>query len=129
MQIPLNQSQPKRPPLELVSIKLYSTGLKKIFTNHFYKSMNHNFGVEMKIRNNTTKLQIVKIGGCINDENGKLIIKWNPTNKKISPNNSITQDFYVKENSFNGMKEGKYIVQFWINDKKVQNEHFTVTYK
>lgn len=91
--------------------------------------MNHNFGVEMKIRNNTTKLQIVKIGGCINDENGKLIIKWNPTNKKISPNNSITQDFYVKENSFNGMKEGKYIVQFWINDKKVQNEHFTVTYK
>lgn len=129
MQIPLNQSQPKHPPLELVSIKLYSTGLKKVFTNHFYKSMNHNFGVEMVIRNNTTKMQVVKIGGCINDENGKLITKWNPINKKISPNNSITQDFYVKEYIFTGMKIGKYIVQFWINDKKVQNEHFTITYK
>lgn len=129
MQIPLNQSRPKRPPLELVSIKLYSTGLKKVFTNHFYKSMNHNFGVEMIIRNNTTKLQIVKIGGCINDDKGNLIIKWNPTNKKVVPNSSCKQDFYVKESGFSKMKDGKYIIQFWINDKKVQNEHFTITYK
>lgn len=58
MQIPLNQSQPSRPPLELVSIKLYSTGLKKVFTNHFYKSMNHNFGVEILVKNNTNQIQI-----------------------------------------------------------------------
>lgn len=126
MQIPI---QPKKPPLELSSIKLYSTGLKKVFTKHFYKSMNHNFGVEMVIKNNTTKPQVVKIGGCINDNKGKLVIKWNPKNKKILPNSSFKTDFYVRETDFSKMKEGKYIVQFWINDKKVQNENFTVTYK
>ena len=54
MQIPLNvPSQPKRPPLELCKISLYSTGARgKVFTNHFYKALNHNFGVEMVIRNN-----------------------------------------------------------------------------
>ncbi len=58
-----------------------------------------------------------------------LITKWNPTNKKIALNSSTTQDFYVRESGFSNMKEGKYTVQFWINDKKVQNEHFTITYK
>lgn len=129
MQIPLKQVQPKHPPLELVSIKLYSTGLKKVFTDRFYKSMNHNFGVEMLIRNNTERVQIVKIGGCINNTDGKLIIKWNPKNKKIAAHSSIMQDFYVKEDSFAEMKTGKYIIQFWINDKKVQNQQFTITYK
>lgn len=91
--------------------------------------MNHNFGVEMLIRNNTEGVQIVKIGGCINNADGKLIIKWNPKNKKIAAHSSIMQDFYVKEDSFAEMKTGKYIIQFWINDKKVQNQQFTITYK
>lgn len=67
MQIPLNVPlQPKRPPLELCKISLYSTGARgKVFTNHFYKALNHNFGVEMVIRNNTSVVQSVKIGGCI----------------------------------------------------------------
>lgn len=129
MQIPINQSLPKRPPLELISIKLYSTGLKKVYTNHFYKSMNYNFGVKIVIKNNTPKPQMVKIGGCIHDENGNLIIKWNPTNTEIAPNNSIKPQFLVKENDFSKMKIGKYTILFWINDKKVQNKYFTVTYK
>ncbi len=129
MQIPLKKSRHKSSPLELVSIKLYSTGLKKVFTNHFYKSMNHNFGVEMIIRNNTAKLQIIKIGGCINDDKGNLITKWNPINKKVSPNSSCKQNFYVRESEFSKMKDGKYVIQFWINDKKVQNENFTITFK
>jgi len=129
MQIPLSTpQQPKRPPLELLSIKLYSTGLKKVFTNHFYKSMNHNFGVEITIRNNTSQLQNMKIGGCIYDDKGTTIIRWN-ANKKINPHSSIPYDFYVKEESFSRMKEGKYKIQFWINDKKVQKEYFAVTYK
>lgn len=81
MQIPLSTSQqPKRPPLELLSIKLYSTGIKKVFTDHFYKSMNRNFGVEITIRNNTSKMQEMKIGGCIGgciyDSNKNKAANW-----------------------------------------------------
>lgn len=130
MQIPLNQSsQPKRPPLELCSIKLYSTGLKKVFTNHFYKSMNHNFGIEILVRNNTNTEQSIRVGGCIYDNSGKTIVKWSNANIKIPKQTSKTWDFYVKEDGFSKMKEGKYKVQFWINDKKVQKEYFTITYK
>lgn len=129
MQIPLNQSQPNRPPLELVSIKLYSTGLKKVFTNHFYKSMNHNFGVEILVRNNTNKMQTIHVGGCIYNSDGKTIVKWGNVNIEIPSHNSKTYDFFVKEDGFSKMKDGKYKVQFWINDKKVQKEYFTITYK
>lgn len=130
MQIPLNtSSQPKRPPLELCSIKLYSTGLKKVFTNHFYKSMNHNFGIEILVRNNTNTEQSIRVSGCIYDNSGKTIEKWSNANIKIPKQRSITWDFYVKEDRFSKMKEGKYKVQFWINNKKVQKEYFTITYK
>lgn len=81
MQIPLNvPSQPKRPPLELCKISLYSTGARgKVFTNHFYKALNHNFGVEMVIRNNTSTSQTVKIGGCVYDFQGNTVVKWGTT--------------------------------------------------
>lgn len=130
MQIPLNVPlQPKRPPLELCKISLYSTGARgKVFTNHFYKALNHNFGVEMVIRNNTSVVQSVKIGGCIYDVQGNTITKWGTT-KQINAHSSFTQDFYVREKSFSQLKEGKYKIQFWINNKKVQKDFFTVTYK
>lgn len=129
MKIPLNTpQQPKRPPLELLSIKLYSTGLKKVFTNHFYKSMNHNFGVEITIRNNTSKLQDMKIGGCIYDVNKKKIVNW-IDNKKINPHSLSSYNFYVKEQTFLKMGDGKYKIIFWINDKKVKEDSFAITYK
>lgn len=130
MQIPLSPStQPKRPPLELCTIRLYSTGLKgKVYTDRFYKSMNHNFGIEMVIRNNTSKLQVVKAGGCVYDSSGKPVIKWGG-NKNVNAHSSCSYDFYVKEETFSNMKEGKYKVQFWLNDKKVQREFFTLAYK
>lgn len=34
----------------MLSIKLYSTGIKKVFTDYIYKSMNRNFGVEITIK-------------------------------------------------------------------------------
>lgn len=129
MQIPLSPSQPKRPPLELCSIKLYSTGLKKVFTNHFYKSMNHNFGVEILVKNNTSQVQTIRVGGCIYDDKGNTLTKWKNANIQIPPHGSKTWDFYVRETTFSKMKDGKYKIQFWINDKKVQKEYFTVTYK
>lgn len=129
MQIPLSPSQPKRPPLELCSIKLYSTGLKKVFTNHFYKSMNHNFGVEILVKNNTSQIQTIHVGGCIYDDKGNMFTKWKNATIKIPSYGSKTWDFYVRETTFSNMKDGKYKVQFWINDKKVQKEYFTVTYK
>ncbi len=130
MSIPLNTlNHPPKPPLELCTIKLYSTGFKgKVYTNRFYKSMNHNFGIEMTIRNNTSRIQDVKIGGCVYDDNGNAVVRWN-NNKKLNAYSSITSDFFVRESSFTKMKEGTYKVQFWVNDKKVQKDFFTITYK
>ncbi len=130
MQIPLSiPSQPKRPPLELCKIRLYSTGVRgKVFTNHFYKAMNHNFGVEMVVQNNTSTSQTIKVGGCVYDMQGNTVAKWGTT-KQIGAHSSITQDFYVLEKTFSELKEGKYKIQFWINDKKVQKDFFTITYK
>lgn len=126
MQIPVNQ--PKRPPLELCSIKLYSTGLKKIYTNHFYKSMNHNFGVEIRIQNNTSRVQDIRIGGCIYDNYDNVVSRWGGT-KHIRANSTASYDFYVQENVFSQMKSGQYKILFWINDKKVKNQSFTISYK
>ena len=56
------------------------------------------------------------------------MVKWGGI-KGIDAHTSSTYDFYVREDTFSKMKEGKYKVQFWLNDKKVQKKHFTVTYK
>lgn len=120
---------PQKPQLELCSIKLYSTGVRKIFTNHFYRGLNHNFGVEIKIKNNTSIIQNVRIGGCIYDSDGKTVIEWKGKLKKINPNSSNTHDFYVREDSFSKMRDGRYKIQFWVNDQKVQKEYFTISYK
>lgn len=129
MNIPLNPVKPKRSPLELCSIKLYSTGINKVFTKHFYKSMNHNFGVEIFVRNNTQIPQTIHVGGCIYNDHGREIIKLKNVNITISPQSSKKYDFFVKETQFAHMNEGTYKVQFWINDKKVQKEFFTISYK
>ena len=129
MQIPLSTpQQPKRPPLELLSIKLYSTGIKNVFTDHFYKSMNKNFGVEITIRNNTSKLQEMKIGGCIYDSNKNKAANW-IANKKINSHSTTKYDFIVTEDRFSKLSTGKYTIIFWINDKKVKESKFTITYK
>ena len=130
MQIPLRPvNKPIRPALELCKIDMYSTGVRgKVFTNHFYKSMNHNFGVEILLRNNTYSIQKVRIGGCVYDAQGNTFIRWNGI-KDIQALSTSTYDFYVKEDTFSKMKEGKYKIQFWINDKKVQKDFFTITYK
>lgn len=129
MNIPLKSAKQRRPPLELCSIKLYSTGLKKVFTKHFYKSMNHNFGVEILVRNNTQISQTIHVGGCIYNNNGKEIINWKNVNITISPQSYKKHDFFVKEFQFANMNEGTYKVQFWINNKRVQREFFTISYK
>lgn len=130
MQAPFEVTlKPYRPPLELRKISLYATGVRgKVYTDHFYKSMNHNFGIEMVLQNNTSKTQTVKIGGCVYDMEGNTVIKWGAT-KQLLANCQSTQDFYVREETFSELKVGKYKVQFWINDKKVQRDFFTITYK
>ena len=91
--------------------------------------MNHNFGVEILVKNNTNQIQTIHVGGCIYNNDGKTIVKWGNVNIQISPHGSKTYDFFVKEDGFSKMKDGKYKIQFWINDKKVQKEYFTITYK
>lgn len=131
MNIPLNPiRQPITSPLELCKIRLYSTGVRgKVFTNHFYKSINHNFGVEILVKNNTSSPQKINVGGCIYDDKGSTVVKWKNTFIEIQARSSKTWDFYVFENHFTRMKEGKYKVQFWINNKRVQREFFKITYK
>ncbi len=127
----LNSSKVSRPKknIEVEKIRLYSTGAKgKVYTNIFHKSLNHNFGVEIRLRNNTSQLQNVKIGWCIYDEKGSTLLNGT-FNKKINPYSSINTDFYAKEKSFLALKPGKYKSQFWVNDQRVQKEFFTISYK
>lgn len=126
---PTNRHAPKpKKAIELTKIQLYSTGKKgKVPTKNFYKSMNHNFGIEITLKNNTSSLQNVKVGWCIYKE-GNEIIKGT-FNKKVNANSSLSTDFYVKEQVFNNMKVGKYKSQFWVNDQRVQKVYFNISNK
>lgn len=126
---PINKPvSPPRKNIELTSIRLYSTGKKgKVYTTKFYKTMNHNFGIEITLKNNTYSLQNVKVGWCIY-KNGKEILKGT-FDKKINANSSLTNDFYVKEQAFNKLKVGKYKSQFWVNDQRVQKVYFIILNK
>ncbi len=113
----------------LQSIRLYSTSSKgKVYTTKFYKSINHNFGIEVVLKNTSSKAQIVHLGHCIYDDKGNVVFKGNFT-PKINSQSTLTQDIFVDPNAFAKMKSGKYKSQFWINDKKAQKVFFTVTYK
>lgn len=115
--------------LKLTSIRLYSTGAKgKVYTNIFHKELNHNFGIELIIKNGTNQLQRVKIGWCIYDNNGKTLLQGT-FHEKIAAHTSFQKDFYVDENIFRKLHIGKYKSQFWLNDKKVQKEYFKIKYK
>lgn len=58
-------------PVALDSIRLYSTGSKgKVYTNRFYKTINHNFGIEVVLSNRASIPLIVNLGHCIYSENG-----------------------------------------------------------
>lgn len=119
---------PSRKNIELTNIRLYSTGKKgKVYTTRFYKTMNHNFGIEITLKNNTSSLQNVKVGWCIYKD-GKEILKGT-FNKKVNANSSLTNDFYVKEQAFSNLKVGKYKSQFWVNDQRVQKVYFTISNK
>lgn len=113
---------------EIQSIRLYSTGKKgKVYTDKFYKQLNHNFGIEILLKNNTNVQQNVKVGWCIYKD-GSEIMKGT-FNKKINANSTATNDFYVKEESFKRLKSGKYKSQFWVNDKRVQKVYFYILNK
>lgn len=115
--------------VSLQSIRLYSTGSKgKVYTDKFYKSINHNFGIEVVLKNTSSKIQTIHLGHCIYDEKGNVVFKGNFT-PKINPYSTLTQQIFVNANAFAKMKSGKYKSQFWINDTKVQKAFFTVAYK
>ena len=120
--------QGRKTPLS-ISINLYATSPNgKIFTNHFYRSRNHNFGVEVQIHNSTSRVHSFNIGGCVYDSNGVEICRWERNTKEIPPSNSpVENDFWVDRNKFLAMKDGKYKVQLWINDLKVEKVFFTVS--
>lgn len=111
-----------------ISLNLYATSSNgKIFTDHFYRSKNHNFGVEVRIQNSTSCVYSFNIAGCIYDSNGKEIYRWKRTTITVPPNNSpVEEDFWVDRNKFLAMRDGKYKMQLWINGIKVVKVFFTV---
>lgn len=113
--------------VSLVKIKLYCTGAKgKVYTTTFRKKLNHNFGIEVVIKNNTSQIQTVKLGHCIYDESGNNTMFKGTFYPKINPYSTLTENIFVDAKAFAKMKRGKYKSQFWINDKKVQKVFFTV---
>ena len=89
--------------IEVKKILLYSTGINgKVYTKKFHKKMNHNFGIEITLKNNTNIQQNVKVGWCIY-KNGVEILKGT-FNKKVNANSTASNDFYVKQESFKKLK-------------------------
>lgn len=130
MEVPLNgSSRVSRSPLELCKMKLYSTGVKgKVYTDHFYKLLNHNFGIEIAVRNNTRKTESAKVTGCLYDITGNTILKWHK-NMDIMANHTLGCDFYVENKSFSQMKEGEYKIKFWINNTEIPKQYFYISNK
>lgn len=113
--------------VSLEKIILYCTGSKgKVYTTTFRKALNHNFGIEVIIKNNTSQIQTVKLGHCIYDESGNNTMFRGTFYPKIKPYSTLTQNIFVEAKAFAKMKRGKYKSQFWLNDKKVQKVFFTV---
>lgn len=120
--------QDRKVPLS-ISVDLYATSSNgKIFTNHFYRSKNHNFGVEVRIQNSTSYVYSFNIAGCVYDSNGVEIFRWKRTTKEVPPSNLPAESyFWVDRNKFLTMGDGKYKVQLWINDIRVIKVFFTVS--
>ena len=116
--------------ITLEKIRLYCTGAKgKVYTTTFRKSINHNFGIEVVIKNNTVQTQTVKLGHCIYNESGNNTIFKSTFHPKIKPYSTLTENIFVDPKAFAKMKKGKYKSQFWLNDKKVQKVFFTIEEK
>lgn len=124
----IKKEQGREVPLS-ISVNLYAIGSNgKIFTNHFYRSKNHNFGVEVQIQNSTSYVYSFNIAGCVYDSNGVEIFRWKRTTKEVIPSSlPAKSDFWVDRNKFLAMRNGKYKVQLWINDIKVVKVFFTIS--
>lgn len=123
---PVNVVTASKETVSLEKIKLYCTGAKgKVYTTTFYKSINHNFGIEVVIKNDASQVQTVKLGHCIYDEKGNTLFKGTFF-PKINQHTTLTENIFVDAKAFAKMKSGKYKSQFWLNDRKVQKVFFIV---
>lgn len=112
--------KPELPAIELVSARIYSTGSNgKVYTNKAYKALNHNFGIEFSIRNNTKSNKTVSMVGYVYDPAGKSLVTWKSKDIRISPHTQLEQDFFVDHDVFLRMTSGDYKVQFWANGKRI----------
>lgn len=119
----------ERPALELCSVNLYSTGARgKVFTKCFYTAFNHNFGAEIVLKNNTGTMFLLRMSGCVYDTRGNTICQWRKT-CNINAYSKNKYDFYIQKEKFVNLKEGVYKIKFWVNNTKVQSEHFEIKRK
>ncbi len=82
------------------SIQLYSTGKRgKTYTKKFYKSINHNFGIEVVLKNLSGQAKTVHLGHCIYDEKGVAIFKGD-FRPMVKPFSTLKQDIYVDPKAF-----------------------------
>lgn len=121
-------SKPK-PPLTAEG-KLFSTGIRgPVFTNHFYTSMNKDFGVKISVKNNTSSVQTIKTGGRVYNSYNVSVYNWQVRIYQVPAYRPFKKNFWVPEKIFSKLAEGTYTVHFWINDKKIVAEPITITYK
>lgn len=124
-----SKSSGKHNELNLIGIQLYSTGPKgKVYTSVFYKLLNHNFGVELSLKNNTQKSQTIKARWCLYNESGQTIFDKHYS-KTVNAGSKLTSDFYIDDKLFSKLKPGKYKSQFWMNGKRIQKASFTIVNK
>lgn len=122
------REQSNKKPLS-ITINLYATSSEgKIYTNHFYRAKDHDFGVEIRIKNNTACVYSFNIAGCVYDSSGAEIYRWIRTTKKVLPSNlPVKSNFWVDRDKFLAMRDGEYKMQLWINDVKVVKMFFMVS--
>ena len=121
--IPLSKSL----PVEIVKIQMYSTGARgKVYTNTFYKAVSHNFGVDIRLKNNNSSQKNVNISWFIYDSNGKK--QGSLSRNKISINGFgyKNENFYIQESVFSRLRPGKYRYEFQINDRRTKQGFFTI---
>ena len=110
------------------AIQLYSTGAGgKVYTTTFYKSLNHNFGVEVTIRNSTNRSQSVHVGLCVYDDRDNAIQNFKGSSEfTVKANYTAVQPIFADAKAFSRMKPGRYKYQIWINNRAVLKDYFII---
>lgn len=116
--------------IKLVKVLLYSTGARgKVFTKKFYKRINHNFGIELVIRNDSNKRQSISVKWSIYDVTNQRDVIADNSVIKIAAREKLIHDIYVSDKEFVKLPTGEYESRFCINGKQAPKMNFYILEK